>query len=709
MSQDRIRELWTRALSGERLPAADEQELLAALRGDESLRRELLDDAELHGALRARGLGRRNEEGFLRAVATGTAASDRESRFLRRLEGRIAGERRSRMTWFVPALAAAGLLVAALLAWPSRRETPEPVATPKVRPKESAPKVAPPPPPEVHRPEPPRPEPEPPPPPPEPPRPEPPKPAPPQQTPPPKPPAPPPPPTVTALAKLEGIVGEATVLGAPARNGRELFAGQDVVTTGQAQALVVFGDGTRLDLAGDTAVRNLKADGEGKRATLVRGVLVADVAKQPHPMVLATPHGEVAVLGTRLRLGVEKTSTLLEVAEGRVAFRRLADGRSLDLAGGQYALLAPGVEFVVRPMAQAAPKDDTKPYPGVDQRRVDAAIARGVEWLVKQPLDTQRGYSAHAMVLYTLLHAKANPQHPAFQSLLKAVLEAPIERTYCAAFQAMFLSEFDAAKYQSRIAQCGQFLLDNQNEDGGWGYGDPTTYPTPIVSPAKDVATPGGRAKREPTRPKNVLTLKRQRYGGPSDNSNSQYATLGLRACLEAGVAFPRESLELAKKYWESHQKEDGGWAYSGGGGTSYGSMSVGGLGALIICKHHLGEGWRADPKVLKAVDWVTKNFTVAMNPGKESWYFYYLYALERAGVFTNLRSFGDHDWYKEGANHLLGLQNPDGSWHQSGQGKESSGPIPDTCWAILFLRRRTPPLQDVPSVDRFNVRPAGK
>ncbi len=700
MSPDRVRDLWARALSGDSLPAAEQRELLDVLRSDERLRKEFLDDAQLHGALRARGLGRRNEESFLRAVAAGTAASDREGRFIRKLEGRIA---RGRPPWLAPALVAAGLLVAALLVFTSRPEPPPDIALPKPvepRPKETAVKVEPPPPPpEVRQPGPPKPEPRPEPKAPPPPIPEPPKP-PPEAPPAPK---PPPPPTVTAVAKVEGIVGEVT-----ARNGQELFAGQNVETLdAQSQALVVFGDGTRLDLAGETVVREIQA----KRATLARGTCVAEVAKQPagQSIVIATPHGEVTVLGTRLRLGVEKTSTLLEVAEGRVAFRRLADGRSLDVAGGQYALLAPGVEFVVRPLVQAAPKDDNKPYPGVDQRRVDAAIARGVAWLVKQPLETQRGYSGHAMVLYTLFHAKANPQHPAFRSLLKSVLEQPLERTYCVAFQAMFLSEFDAARYQSRIAQCGQFLLDNQNEDGGWGYGEATTYPTPTVSPSKNVATPGGKPKQEPTRPKNVFTLKRQRFGGPSDNSNSQYATLGLRACLEANVAFPREALELAKRYWESHQKEDGGWAYSGGGGTSYGSMSVGGLGALIICKHHLGESWRADPKVLKAIDWVTKSFTVAANPGKESWYFYYLYALERAGVFTNLRSFGDHDWYKEGANRLLGLQKPDGSWLQEGQGKESSGPVPDTCWAILFLRKRTPPLQDVASVDRFHVREAGK
>jgi hypothetical protein len=39
--------------------------------------------------------------------------------------------------------------------------------------------------------------------------------------------------------------------------------------------------------------------------------------------------------------------------------------------------------------------------------------------------------------------------------------------------------------------------------------------------------------------------------------------------------------------------------------------------------------------------------------------------------------------------------QRPDGSWDAGNQG--TSGPIPDTAWAILFLRRATTPLVRIP------------
>ncbi|MFW6158763.1 MAG: DUF4159 domain-containing protein, partial [Planctomycetota bacterium] len=42
----------------------------------------------------------------------------------------------------------------------------------------------------------------------------------------------------------------------------------------------------------------------------------------------------------------------------------------------------------------------------------------------------------------------------------------------------------------------------------------------------------------------------------------------------------------------------------------------------------------------------------------------YYLYALERSCAFSGRKHIGDHDWYAEGAAHLVGTQRADGSWH---------------------------------------------
>lgn len=64
----------------------------------------------------------------------------------------------------------------------------------------------------------------------------------------------------------------------------------------------------------------------------------------------------------------------------------------------------------------------------------------------------------------------------------------------------------------------------------------------------------------------------------------------------------------------------------------------------------------------------------------------YWIYAVERGGALAETEWFGDRAWYSEGANWLVGAQNPDGTWGHGNTGER----ILDTCWAILFLRRST-------------------
>lgn len=357
---------------------------------------------------------------------------------------------------------------------------------------------------------------------------------------------------------------------------------------------------------------------------------------------------------------------------------------------------------------------------GVDPKQVDGAVQRGTEWLLRQPYkyrSATKGTRHEDLALLTLHHGGADPNHPAFQALLKKIVEGEITGTYVASVQAMFLSQFDPTKYQGRIAQCCQFLVDNQNEQGYWHYGEPTPMPQdfPTLSAPKDVTTPGvrvGKGPKDPAaspqvkKPSTIIQIKRQKWGpaDKGDNSNSQYAALGLRACMEANVFPPRDALERALKYWESKQAPDGGWSYHGPKDV-YGSMSAGGLGALVIYRHYLKLDWQSDPCVTRAIQWIGDNFSVESNPksqGKNRYLYYYLYAVERAGVLSSRMHFGAHDWYPEGARTLLAAQKPDGSWQGPSDAKDAEHPVVDTCFAILFLRRATRPLIDVASVDRF-------
>lgn len=75
--------------------------------------------------------------------------------------------------------------------------------------------------------------------------------------------------------------------------------------------------------------------------------------------------------------------------------------------------------------------------------------------------------------------------------------------------------------------------------------------------------------------------------------------------------------------------------------------------------------------------------FSVTRNPNKgRHWYLYYLYGLERVMMLAQTHRLGAHDWYAEGASALVTIQNANGSW----------GNMPDTCFALLFLKKGTVP-----------------
>jgi hypothetical protein len=256
----------------------------------------------------------------------------------------------------------------------------------------------------------------------------------------------------------------------------------------------------------------------------------------------------------------------------------------------------------------------------------------------------------------------------------------------------MILERADRVRYQPWIARCAQFLADNIAENGQWHYGDPSIHVDDITT--GKVSAPYLAAK--PPEVKLRVRIKAKRKGPKfGDNSNSQYAALGIRACADAGIVFDAEMLRRARKGWRDLQERDGGWRYGAGMGggmdrESYGSMTAGAVGSLAIYAHLLRE---KDRDIEEGLGWLAKNFSVEENPRKKRMNLhYYLYALERAGALCATDKIGTHDWYREGALVLLERQAGDGSWGEADR-------VADTCFAILFLRRATRPL-DVPSVD---------
>ncbi|HYE99145.1 MAG TPA: hypothetical protein VEJ18_09560, partial [Planctomycetota bacterium] len=215
------------------------------------------------------------------------------------------------------------------------------------------------------------------------------------------------------------------------------------------------------------------------------------------------------------------------------------------------------------------------------QKQIDDAVKRGVEYLKTAP--SPGGHlktNCDELILLTLIHAGMSEKNPVFEKLLSSVLAQPLEHTYKVALLAMCLEELDPAYYQPKIAQCAQFLVDNQATNGQWSYGRPTeatkSMPTlgerPVASKEKKPAVLAFGERGPKSVPKNVIVITQTKTGGErGDNSNSQYAALGLRACHDAKVRVPDTVIHLARKWWveSQHPPEDGADAkavLSGGG-----------------------------------------------------------------------------------------------------------------------------------------------
>jgi len=145
---------------------------------------------------------------------------------------------------------------------------------------------------------------------------------------------------------------------APAGKGEDLRSGQGLRTEGPgSQATVIWRDGTMLELGEDTTLHRIEEAPDGKRVSLAKGSLKADVARQEggRPMKFTTPQGEAKVLGTSLRISADAdpaTGTRLEVTDGRVELRNPA-GKAVTVESGQFAVSAKGVELVARKVETA--------------------------------------------------------------------------------------------------------------------------------------------------------------------------------------------------------------------------------------------------------------------------------------------------------------------------------------------------------------------
>ena len=312
--------------------------------------------------------------------------------------------------------------------------------------------------------------------------------------------------------------------------------------------------------------------------------------------------------------------------------------------------------------------------------------AQDGSWVADPSIEVRAGITS--LCILSLLNSGMSPQDPPVRRGLQYLRSissdhlAPAYETYQVSLIIMALSAAKEKVDAVRIASLAQRLEDGQITEGNvgaWSYG------------LRNSRNPGG------------------------DQSNTQFAILGLREAVEAGASVSRQTWERARDYWERNQNSDGGWGYMlggagglGGNPPSRGSMTVAGVASLSITQQMLqtDAGVAADgtppccddPATDKAIQngitWLGRSFSVHQNPGAggHAWMLYYIYGIERAGRLTGQRFFGDHDWYREGTSMLLATQTVvDGSW--VGTGTQESHPVCGTSLALLFLSKGLAPV----------------
>ena len=283
--------------------------------------------------------------------------------------------------------------------------------------------------------------------------------------------------------------------------------------------------------------------------------------------------------------------------------------------------------------------------------QVDAAIEKGKQFLYSQMKDTSwedapsRNEKAHpqdtlggqwggqtALCTYALLAAGESPQEPRLLKAIDFLEKADIIGTYALGLRCqVWLNIPKNPEVNAAIEKDAKLLLLARRTKG----------------PEKGLYhyVPG---------PPNAID---------TDHSCSQYGVLGLWACSDVLEGIPETFWSESDEVWRRDQGEDGSWAYNvrpgsldpkGGVVKGTPAMTAAGLATLFITQDFLyrGRGLACggniiDKNIEAGLDWYSTYFKTF---GTKGLGFYSLYGLERIGVASGYKYFGDTDWFQTGA-----------------------------------------------------------
>jgi Domain of unknown function (DUF4159) len=321
----------------------------------------------------------------------------------------------------------------------------------------------------------------------------------------------------------------------------------------------------------------------------------------------------------------------------------------------------------------------------LSSQEVERAIRDGVRFLKERQradgswpdMDGRSLTGMTGLVTLALLTAEEKPDSPPIHKaleFLRGFTPNQIRSTYAIGLQTMVFATAEPERDRARLEANVDWLERAQ------------------IKPADRTRWPGSWSYTE------------QKFQ-PGDNSNTQYALLGLSMANEAGVVVKPEVFALSRAYFELTQLHDGSWGYTPQSKPGTGSMTCAGISSLVITgsrrfqslEHLDGPTIRdcgrsgLNINLERAMAWLATHFFVDQNVNQgPQWKHYYLYGLERAGRLTGVRYFGRNDWYRRGAEELVVTQNKaDGFWRGGGQENE----LVATSFAVLFLAKGRAPV----------------
>lgn len=420
-------------------------------------------------------------------------------------------------------------------------------------------------------------------------------------------------------------------------------------------------------------------------------------------------------------------------------------------------------------MVAAAMLASSRPASAANDAQIKNSINAAIAFLKGATVgyNDQAQYQEGAIALsgIALMEAGVPPDDPVIQNMAKIIRQAAVSQgqTYQIALDIIFLDKLGEDIDSILIQSLGARLIVGQNSAGGWSYGCPgiddtekqrlngalqnaslkgTNKPPDLKpsQPAAPASKPGLAPEIE-----QMLRDRRTRFNNNNanqvngvdlgdDNSNSQFAVLGLWAARRHGLPVD-ETLKLVEKRFRSLQHGSGGWGYNTAGVQHpTPSMTCAGLLAIAIgignrterslkgvasigadgkIKVSQPKAPEAPPDPLKdrqvqagfnyltgviAGNQQAAGPTLGLpgpvgNPGAggnmAGMYasgpqndLYFLWSLERVCMVYGVSRIGGRDWHQWGADSLVKTQNQNGSW----RGKY--GFEVETSFALMFLCR---------------------